>query len=125
MTVRLLWNAAGTFFLSLGIIGIAIPLLPTTPFLLLASACYLRGSERMHRWMLTNSVFGSYLNNYTQGKGIPLKIKIGTVSLLWIVIGFSAAFLMDDLIMRLVLVIIAAAVSVHIVMIHAKEPQSI
>ena len=112
---------AGTFFLSLGIVGIAIPLLPTTPFLLLAAACYLRGSERMYKWMLTNRYFGPYLSNYRQGRGIPWRVKIATVSLLWIVIGFSAIVVTDNMIVRIVLLVVALGVSIHILTIKAKR----
>jgi uncharacterized membrane protein YbaN (DUF454 family) len=118
---RILWNVAGSFFLSLGIVGIAIPLLPTTPFLLLAAACYLRGSERMYKWMLTNRYFGSYLRNYRQGRGMPWRVKIATVSLLWIVIGFSAIVVTDNMIVRIVLLVVALGVSIHILTIKAKR----
>jgi len=112
---RLLWNAAGTFFLALGIVGIAIPLLPTTPFLLLAAACYLRGSARMYEWMLANKYFGEYLRDYQAGRGMPLKIKIVTVSLLWAGIAFSAVFATSSTIIRIVLLLIAVGVTIHIV----------
>jgi uncharacterized membrane protein YbaN (DUF454 family) len=118
---KLLWNAAGTLFLSLGIIGIAIPLLPTTPFLLLAAACYLRGSARMYRWMLTNKYFGEYLRDYRTGRGMPLKLKIVTVSLLWTVIALSAFFATSNVIIRIALLIVAVGVTAHILTITTKR----
>jgi len=120
MAARILWSAAGTLFLCLGVVGIAIPLLPTTPLLLLAAACYLRGSKRMHRWMLTNKVFGRYLREYSEGRGIPLRIKLGTISLLWIVIGISAVAATDDTVIRALLLAVAAAVTIHILRIRAR-----
>ena len=68
--------ASGTFFLVLGIIGIFIPLLPTTPFLLLAAACYIRGSKKFYYWLIKNKWFGKYIKNYQEGRGVPLKVKI-------------------------------------------------
>jgi len=118
---KLLWNAAGTFFLCLGIIGIAIPLLPTTPFLLLAAACYLRGSARMYRWMLTNKYFGKYLNDYRAGRGMPLKLKVMTVSLLWAVIALSAIFATSNAVIRIALLIVAVGVTAHILTITTKR----
>ena len=118
---RLLWNAAGTFFLSLGIVGIVVPLLPTTPFLLLAAACYLRGSARMYRWMLANKYFGEYLSDYQDGRGMPWKVKIATLSLLWASIGFSAIFVTSDTITRTVLLIVAIGVTIHIVTLKTKR----
>ncbi|MGQ9588596.1 MAG: YbaN family protein, partial [Thermoplasmata archaeon] len=116
-----LWNVAGTFFLSLGLIGIAVPLLPTTPFLLLAAACYLRGSRRMYDWMLTNRYFGTYLRDYMERKGMPRRVKMGTIALLWCVIGFSALALIDSTIVRLVLLAVAIGVTVHILAIKTKK----
>ena len=119
-TSRLLWSVAGTFFLSLGAVGIVIPLLPTTPFFLLAAACYLRGSARMYNWMLTNRYFGNYLRNYIEGKGIPFEVRIATIVLLWTVIGFSVAMMTDSTIVRIVLILVAFGVSIHILTLKGK-----
>ena len=83
----------GTISTSLGIIGIFIPILPTTPFLLLAAACYARSSERVHRWLLTNRLLGAYITNYIQHNSMTLKSKVFTITLLWVTIGFSLWFL--------------------------------
>lgn len=74
----------------LAILGIFLPLLPTTPFLLLASACFARGSERMQRWLYSNKLFGSYLTNIRAGLGIPLRTKMVAIAVLWLSLGFSA-----------------------------------
>jgi len=79
----------GSFFLIIGIIGIFIPILPTTPFLLLSAACYARGSEKFYNWLINNKWLGEYIKNYQKGRGIPLNIKILAISLLWITIVFS------------------------------------
>lgn len=78
-----IYNAAGVLALLLGILGLFLPLLPTTPFLLLASWCFARGSERLHRWLLSHRVFGEYLRNFEAGRGIPLKAKIVATAMLW------------------------------------------
>ena len=113
---RVFFVVAGSIFLGLGAIGILIPILPTTPFLLLSAACYYKGSERLHQWMLNNRWFGSYLRNYEEGKGIQLRTKALIVSLLWITIGYSAVFVVNVLLLRIVLLGIAVAVSVHVLM---------
>ena len=82
--MRLFYNIAGVLALALGILGIFLPLLPTTPFLLLASACFARGSERLHRWLLSHRVFGDYLRNFEEGRDIPRKAKIVATALLWL-----------------------------------------
>jgi uncharacterized membrane protein YbaN (DUF454 family) len=112
--LRILLVIAGTVCVGLGIVGIFVPVLPTTPFLLLAAACYARSSQRFHSWLLNNKWFGSYIRNYLERKGITLKAKIITLSLLWITIGVSAAFAVETLALKLILIIIAIGVSIHI-----------
>ncbi len=113
--VRAIFFVAGTVSLAFGTIGIVLPILPTTPFLLLAVACYCRSSERMTRWILTNKYFGSYIKRYRAGKGIPLKTKIVALAALWITISYSAFFVVNQWwIVQLVLFVIAAAVTIHI-----------
>ena len=112
---RGLFIVAGTIFLGLGGVGIILPILPTTPFLLLSAACYYKGSERLHQWVLNNRWFGSYIRNYQEGKGIPLKTKLFILSLLWIVISYSALFILDIFIVQIILFIIAISVSIHII----------
>jgi uncharacterized membrane protein YbaN (DUF454 family) len=113
--IRALLLAAGTISLALGAIGVVVPLLPTTPFLLLAAACYLRSSDRMHSWLINNKWFGSYIKKYQEGKGIPLKTKILAVSFLWITIIISAFFVTKILWVQIILLAIATGVSVHII----------
>jgi uncharacterized membrane protein YbaN (DUF454 family) len=88
--IKLLFNIVGTVAVVLAIIGIFVPLLPTTPFLLLASACYLRGSDRLHQWLLGNRVFGPYLINIQSGRGIPLRAKVSALIFLWASLLVSA-----------------------------------
>jgi len=110
-----LWIITGTFFLALGIIGIFLPLLPTTPFLLLSAACYFKGSKKMHDWLLNNRWFGSYIRNYHEGKGVSAKVKAITITALWITIGYSTMFAVNILIIRIILVLIAVGVTIHLV----------
>lgn len=77
------YNLVGALAVLLGILGLFLPLLPTTPFLLLASWCFARGSDRLHRWLLSHRVFGEYLRNFEAGRGIPLKAKILATVMLW------------------------------------------
>ena len=114
--VRALLFIGGTISLSLGAIGIFLPILPTTPFLLLAAACYLRSSERMHKWLLSNRWFGEYIRNYQEGRGIPLKTKILAMIFLWVAILYSVFFALDEIfIAQVALLLIALGVSIHII----------
>jgi len=83
---------AGNFFVALGILGILLPLLPTTPFLLLAAACYFRSSEKFYNWLMNNKWLGNYIKNYREKKSIPLKVKVLCLSILWLTIGYSVFF---------------------------------
>jgi uncharacterized membrane protein YbaN (DUF454 family) len=119
--VRALWFIAGTICVVLGAIGIVLPILPTTPFLLAAAACYYKSSERMHKWLLNNKWFGEYIRNYTEGKGLTKKTKITALSVLWITIIFSTFFMLDRLLpaqlvlpMQIIMIAVAIAVSTHI-----------
>src|SRR4030043_1140306 len=93
---RRLLIGAGTLSTGLGIIGIFFPILPATPFLLLAAACYMRSSERLHKWLISNRWFGEYIKNYQEGRGIPVKTKVLALSTLWIAIGYSTFFVVDE-----------------------------
>jgi hypothetical protein len=104
----------GTFFLLIGLIGIFIPILPTTPFLLLSAACYARGSKKFYNWLLNNKLLGEYIKNYHQGRGIPIKVKILTIVFLWITILFSILLIVSNYLIQIILIIIAVAVSIHI-----------
>ena len=116
---RQLLIITGTVSVAIGMIGIFIPILPTTPFLLLAAACYLRSSPRFHRWLMHNRWFGTYIRNYTEGRGIPLKVKLFTLLLLWATIGISI-WLVANWIVTVILLIIATSVTLHIIFIRAK-----
>jgi len=113
--VRVLFFVTGSIFLALGAIGVALPVLPTTPFLLLALACYCRSSERMTYWMLNNKYFGNYIRNYKEGKGIPLKTKLFAITILWITLVYSAIFIIPILIAQVILFGVAVAVTLHLI----------
>ena len=119
--LRWLLVAAGFLFVGLGVVGAFLPLLPTTPFLLLAAACFARSSERFYNWLVNNKWFGVYVRDYREGRGIPVRIKVVTIGALWVVIGLSAAFAVSSLIVRIILLLIAAAVTAHILLIRPKK----
>ncbi|MCW8802587.1 MAG: YbaN family protein [Candidatus Bathyarchaeota archaeon] len=112
---RSLFFIAGTITLVLGAVGVVLPILPTTPFLLISLACYLKSSERMTHWMLNNNYFGTYIRNYKEGKGIPMKTKLFAISILWITIAFSGIVLVPIFVVQMILFIVATAVTVHLV----------
>jgi hypothetical protein len=98
----------------LGIAGIFLPLLPTTPFLLLATFCFARSSPRLYRRLVGNRWFGTYLRNYRERRGIPLRIKVLAISSLWITIAVSAIWATDHPAVRILLLAVAVAVTGHL-----------
>jgi uncharacterized protein len=119
--VKILLITTGTFFIGVGLIGIFIPVLPTTPFLLISAALYVRSSVRFYNWLINNKIFGRFIKDYREGKGIPLRLKTITIVLLWMTIGCSAIFAIDILWVRFLLVIIAIGVTIHIIRIRPKK----
>lgn len=111
----------GSISTILGIIGALIPVLPTTPFLLLAAVCFFNSSARLYEWLTKNKYFGSYIKNFREGRGIPLRIKIYALSMLWISMGFSVIFAIDSLAARILLLIIAVVVTAYIISVKARE----
>ncbi|MCW4023921.1 MAG: YbaN family protein [Candidatus Bathyarchaeota archaeon] len=126
--VRALCLSLGIVCIVLGTIGIALPILPTTPFLLAASACFCKSSERMNNWLLNNKWFGSYIRNYKEGHGIPMKTKIIALAVLWITIGVSTVFFLGHMLpdflvlpMQLVMGAVAVGVTIHIARLPTSE----
>ena len=105
--------AAGSLCLALAVLGVFLPLLPTTPFLLLASACYVRSSERLHGWLMGNRMLGPYIRNFRERRGIPLRARVTTVVLLWLPLAYSI-YRLDLLWLKLLLVLMGVIWSVLI-----------
>ena len=114
---------AGTLCTGLGIIGVFVPILPTTPFLLLAAACYMRSSERFYQWLISNRIFGAYVRSYVEGRGMPVRIKAVTILLLWLTIGLTVIFGVQNMVIRIVLICVAAGVTTHIILIKKRESE--
>lgn len=115
----------GSFSLALGTIGIFLPVLPTTPFLLLTAYFYLRSSERLYHWLLHHKVFGKYIHDYIKYRSIPLKTKILALVLLWPSIIVTLYFI-PLFPVKVMLVLIASTVTVYIVRLKTRvEGQSI
>lgn len=113
--MRYLLIGMGSVSVFLGVLGIFLPLLPTTPFLLLACALYAKSSKRFYALLLNHKILGNYIRDYTERRGMLRKTKIMTLLLLWATIGLSIAFAADNVIIKILLLCTAAAVSLHII----------
>ena len=112
--------AAGFISVGIGVVGVVVPLLPTTPFLLLAAYCFLRGSPRWHAWLLGNRVFGRYIHDYLTQRAVPRRTKIAALVVLWVCLIVSAA-LVRIWYVALILAVIGIAVTIHILRLRTLE----
>ncbi len=112
--IRTILIILGTISVLLGLIGIVLPLLPTTPFLLLGAASYAKSSDKFYKWLITNKLFGSYIKNYREGKGIPVRIKFTALIFLWATILTTVIFFIPIIPVKILLIVIAAGVTIHI-----------
>ena len=119
--LRILFISLGTFFIGLGLIGIFIPILPSTPFLLLSAALYAKSSDKFYKWLIGNKLFGRYIKNYRNGRGIPAHIKIFTILLLWTTIILSIFYVVDLMAVRIILALVAVGVTIHISLIKKSS----
>ncbi|MCZ4321798.1 YbaN family protein [Pseudomonas anguilliseptica] len=87
--LRYVLLAIGWLSVALGVVGIFLPVLPTTPFLLLAAACFMRSSKRFYLWLVNHRQLGPWIVDYLEGQGIPLKGKVYAIGLMWLSIGLS------------------------------------
>ena len=104
----------GSLSLALGVVGIFLPLLPTTPFLLLAAALYFRSSPQLYEWLLSHKRLGPYIRNFRENKAIPLRVKVVAVALVWATLLYCALCVAENLWLRIFFVLLATGITVHI-----------
>jgi uncharacterized membrane protein YbaN (DUF454 family) len=109
--MKALLICCGTLCVALGVIGIFLPLMPTTVFLLLAAACYARSSDRFHRRLVEHPWLGSYIR---QRQGMTVRQKVVTVTLLWVSLAATMIWTVEALWLHVLLILIGASVTVHV-----------
>lgn len=114
MVKKQLFIIVGLICVALGSIGVVVPLLPTTPFLLLALYLFMRSSDKMYKWVMNNKVLAPYVISYFSSGGIPRKIVFRSILILWITILISIIIFAQNVYIRVILVIVAVLVSIHI-----------
>ena len=110
----MLFIGLGSVSLALGVIGVFLPILPTTPFVLLSGYFYLRSSQRLYDWLLRHKRFGPILHNYIEHRAIPKRAKCSAIVLIWITIPISM-ILIGKLPYTIGLAIIGLLMSLYIV----------
>ena len=117
---KYLYLTAGFLTLGTGVVGIFIPVLPTTPFLLLAAACFLKSSKKLYTWLTAHKVFGKYIENYIKYKAVSRNSKIVSIAMLWAVLSISL-FVSNSLHIKLFLLIVGIGVTCHLVLLKSLE----
>ncbi len=112
---NILFIIGGHIFLVIGIAGIFLPVLPGTIFLILSAACYFRGSEKFYNWLLNHKFLGKYVKPYREGKGVPFKLKISSLGILWVGISISAYLFKENIIILIILGVILIVSTVYLI----------
>lgn len=112
--MKFLFIVFGSISLALGILGIFLPVLPTTPFLLLSAAMFVRGSQRLYDWLMAHKHLGPYIKNFREYKALPLRVKTVSVSMVWATLLYCAIFVAKEWWMSVMFIAIAMGVTVHI-----------
>lgn len=112
--MRYILTILGLISLGLGILGAFLPVLPTTPLLLLSAALFLRGNRRLYDWLMNHQKLGVYISNFMKHKAIPLRVKVVAVSMLWITLLYCAIWVAGHWAFRLFFILIAIGVTIHI-----------
>lgn len=113
--MKLIYLLIGSLSLVLGIIGIFVPVLPTTPFLLLAAALFFRSSSSAYDWLLSHRYLGAYIRSFREDRAIPLRTKVIALSLLWLTAFHCIAFVFDSWWLRGLMLAVAIGVTVYLV----------
>lgn len=117
---KILFIILGSISLILGTVGIVLPVIPTTPFILLSGYFYIRSSNKLYLWLLNNRVLGKYIYNYVNYKAVPVKTKIYAVLMIWITIPITV-ILLNNMITYIVIPIIAIIVTIVILRLNTLK----
>ena len=112
--MKFLFAFLGSVSLALGIMGVFLPVLPTTPFLLLSAALYMRSSQRLYDWLMSHKHLGAYIRNFREHKALPMRVKVVSVTMVWATLLYCAVFVAQEWWMSLLLIAIALGVTIHI-----------
>ena len=112
--LNIILTILGLLSLGLGILGAFLPVLPTTPLLLLSAALFLRSNRRLYDWLMNHPTLGPYISNFLKHKAIPLRVKIIAVTTLWLTLLYCAIFVVEHWAFRTLFILIAVCVTIHV-----------
>jgi hypothetical protein len=95
--VRVALITLGTLFVGIGLVGVVLPGLPTTPFMIMAAGCYVKSSQRLYRWVTDHPLFGTAVKRFLEERTISRRGRVASLGMMWIMIGLSVAFVLTGL----------------------------
>lgn len=119
--LRIFYLALGWTAVALGVLGIGLPVLPTTPFMLLAAWCFAKSSKRSYEWLMYHPKIGRYLRDYKANRGIPMAVKLEVLALLWATMAVCIFVVVEHIHIKLLLFAITIAVTTHILTIKTRK----
>ena len=122
---KILLVTAGTICVALATLGIFLPLLPTTPFLLLAVACYTRSSDRLNNWLINHRWFGPYIRNYREHRAATLGFKIVSLTFLWATMAYTILAVVHHWALHILLIAVAIGVTIHLARLTTATPEKL
>lgn len=113
------WTCVG-----IGFVGVFVPGLPTTTFLLIAAWCFYRSSPKAHQWLMEHRLLGPYVRDFLNGKGMPMRSKVIALTMIWLTCGSSAAFFIRPLWLRAVVLLCGVIGTVVILRVPTRQPEA-
>jgi len=110
----------GLIALGLGTLGMVLPLLPTTPFVILAATCFSYSSDEFYNWIKKNRLFGPYIENYREKRGLTIAFKVRTIIILWVSLAISM-FLLREVWIYALLCVVGVCVTTHLLLIKTRK----
>ena len=119
--IRITLIILGTFFLALGAVGVIVPGLPTTPFLLLAAGLYFRSSERLYSWLLNHRIFGKAIRSFRDTRSISLRAKVISIGTMWVMILLSIFLFIPNTALRITIAALGVMGSIMLLLIKTSK----
>jgi uncharacterized membrane protein YbaN (DUF454 family) len=111
----------GLIFTGLGLLGVFIPVLPTTPFMLLAAYCFMKSSDKLFSWVVNNKIFGKKVRKFLDNRSLSLTVKITCLATMWLMIIISILFLTESLTLRIILILLGITGSTVLILIKTNK----
>ncbi|HDK44657.1 MAG TPA: DUF454 domain-containing protein [Actinobacteria bacterium] len=123
--VRVVYLVLGIFFLGLGIVGVVLPLIPTTFPIILAGFFFARSSERFDRWIVNHRLFGPLISDWRAGRGFSVRTKALAITAIALTFTVSIVWVIEHAAIRIGLVLLAVAISTYILWLPTKQVEDV